>query len=123
MLRRKFSEKLHQPSEKRLKKLEEKKEMTKRMQSVFMDIWLERPHKSEVSGRWLGREALTVFFHHILPKEKYPEATLDVENIILLTFDEHHKVEQDPTFFEEVNKRRAKLKEKYDRSTQKQVLE
>lgn len=117
MLRRKFSEKLHQPSEKRLKKLEEKKEMTKRMQSVFMDIWLERPHKSEVSGRWLGREALTVFFHHILPKEKYPEATLDVENIILLTFDEHHKVEQDPMFFEEVNKRRAKLKEKYDRTT------
>lgn len=87
------------------------------MQSVFMDIWFERPHKSEVSGRWLGKEALSVFFHHILPKEKYPEAMFDVENIILLTFDEHTKVEQDPTFYEEVNRRRIKLKEKYGRNT------
>lgn len=97
--------------------MEEKKKLTKIIQSVFMDIWLERPHKSEVSGRWLGKEALSVFFHHILPKEKYPNAMFDAENIILLTFDEHTKVEQDPSFYEEVNKRRVKLKEKYDRIT------
>jgi len=115
MLRRKYSEKLNQPSEKRLQKIEEKKALTKMMQSVFMDIWLEKPHKSEVSGRWLGKEALSVFFHHILPKEKYPEAIFDHDNIILLTFDEHTKVEQDPVFFEEVNRRREKLKDKYDR--------
>lgn len=103
------------PSKKQLHKLEERKEVKAIMHSVFMDIWHERPHKSEISGRWLGKEALTVFFHHILPKSKHPEAMFDVDNIILITFEEHGKVEQDPTFYPEVNKRREKLKEKYDR--------
>lgn len=93
------------------------------MLSVFMDVWHRRKHNSEVSGRWLGKEALTVFFHHILPKSKYPEAMLDEENIILLTFDEHTKVEGNPTCFEEVNKRREQLKNKYDRGSKKGVLE
>jgi len=115
MLKRTYSSKLHQPSDKRKENMKKKAEMTKIMQSVFMDIWMERPHKSEISGRWLGKEALSVFFHHILPKGKYPEAMFDSENIILLTFDEHTKVEQDPSFYEEVNKRREKLKIKYDR--------
>lgn len=87
------------------------------MLRVFLDIWQKRRHYSEVSGRWLGKEALTVFFHHILPKSKYQEAMFDEENIILLTFDEHAKVENDPTCFEEVNKRREQLKLKYDRSS------
>lgn len=101
-----------------MKKTEkQKKDIKAMMLSVFMDIWHSRRHYSEVSGRWLGREALTVFFHHILPKSKHPEAMFDEENIILLTFDEHSKVEGDPQCFVEVNKRREKLKEKYGRST------
>lgn len=87
------------------------------MLSLFMEIWYKRKHYSEVSGRWLGKEALTTFFHHILPKSKYPDAAFDEENIILLTFDEHQKVEQDPVFYEEVNKRREQLNEKYDRDS------
>jgi hypothetical protein len=100
-------------SDKQKLKNEEKKKFNDMMLSVFMDVWFERRHNSEVSGRWLGKEALTIFFHHILPKSKYPEAALDKDNIILLTFEEHQKVEQDPTFYEEVNKRREQLKEKY----------
>lgn len=84
------------------------------MLSMFMDVWHKREHYSEISGRWLGKEPLSYFFHHILPKNKYPDATLDEENIILLTFEEHQKVEADPTYYEEVNKRREKLKLKYD---------
>lgn len=110
-------------TKKQQEKTQKKKEMRAIMLSVFMDIWHKRRHHSEVSGRWLGKEALTVFFHHILPKSKYPEAMLDEENIILLTFDEHTKVEGNPTCFEEVNKRREKLKIKYDRSSQIRVLE
>jgi len=104
-------------SDKRKKALDEKKALTAMMLSVFMDIWHERKHNSEVSGRWLGKEALTIFFHHILPKSKCPQAALDKENIILLTFEEHQKVEQDSTFYEEVNKRREQLKEKYGRDS------
>lgn len=104
-------------SEKQKRKLEEKKKLGEMMRSVFMDIWKERKHNSEVSGRWLGKEPLSIFFHHILPKGKYPQATLDPENIILLTFEEHQKVENDPGCFEEVNKRREQLKLKYDRGS------
>lgn len=100
-------------SDKQKEKLKRKKEQTAKMLSVFMDIWHTRKHYSEISGKWLGKEALTIFFHHILPKRHYPEAQLDEENIILLTFEEHQKVENDPHIYEEVNKRREKLIQKY----------
>ena len=84
------------------------------MRDFFLQIWKKRPHKSEVSEDYLGSEPLHVFFHHILPKEKYPEAGLDEENIILLTLEEHSNVESDMYRYEEVNKRREQLKQKYE---------
>ena len=80
----------------------------------FLSIWKQRPHKSEVSGEYLGNEPLSTYFHHILPKNKYHEACLDEENIILLTFIEHQQVESDIHRYEEVNKRREQLKIKYN---------
>ena len=50
----------------------------------------------------------------ILPKEKYPQAAFDEENIILLTLEEHDQVEMDPTRYEEINKKREQLKKKYE---------
>jgi hypothetical protein len=87
---------------------------TLEMQEFFLHIWKKKPHKSEISGQSLGSEALSTYFHHILPKGKYPEACLDEENIILLTWEEHDQVEMDPTRYEEVNKRREQLKQKYN---------
>jgi hypothetical protein len=84
------------------------------MQTFFLQIWKKRLHYSEVSEEYLGDKPLSVFFHHILPKNKYPEAELDEENIILLTLNEHDQVESDMYRFEEVNKRREQLKKKYD---------
>ena len=84
------------------------------MKDMFLRIWKTRPRKSEVSGDYLVGAVSTVFFHHILPKEKYPQAALDEENIILLTWQEHDQVETDPTRYEEVNKRREQLKQKYE---------
>jgi len=63
---------------------------------------------------YLGKEPLTIYFHHILPKEKYPQAMYDEENIILLTLEEHDNVERDMYKYEEVNRRRELLKKKYD---------
>ena len=97
-----------------VKKYEEEMHNTVIMQTFFLQIWNKRPHKSEVSGESLGSEALSTYFHHILPKSKYPEACLDQENIILLTWEEHDQVEMDPTRYEEVNKRREQLKQKYE---------
>jgi hypothetical protein len=84
------------------------------MQEFFLQIWRKKLHYSEVSMDYLGKEPLSVFFHHILPKEKYPQAAFDEENIILLTLDEHTNVESDMYRYEEVNKRRDKLKQKYE---------
>jgi hypothetical protein len=85
-----------------------------KMRNFFMEIWKKRTHHSEVSGTYLGSEAMSTYFHHILPKEKYPEACLDEENIILLTLEEHSNVENDMYRYEEVNKRREQLLKKYN---------
>jgi hypothetical protein len=81
---------------------------------MFLSVWKKRKHHSEVSGAYLGSEPMSTYFHHILPKEKYPEACLDEENIILLTLEEHSNVENDMYRYEEVNKRREQLKIKYN---------
>lgn len=87
-----------------------------KMQEFFLSIWKQRAHKSEVSGTGLGSEPMSTYFHHILPKEKYPEACFDEENIILLTLDEHTNVESDMYKYPEVNKRRELLRIKYERT-------
>jgi len=83
---------------------------------MFLNIWKKKKHYSEVSGVYLGSEPMSTYFHHILPKEKFPEACLDEENIILLTLEEHSNVENDMYKFEEVNERRKQLKIKYERT-------
>lgn len=83
---------------------------------MFLNIWKKRAHKSEVSGVYLGSEPMSTYFHHILPKNKYPEACLDEENIVLLSLEEHSNVENDMYRYEEVNERRNQLKLKYERA-------
>lgn len=87
---------------------------TVELHEFFLQIWKKRQHLSEVSGLPLVGEALSTYFHHILPKSKYPAAALDEENIILLTLNEHDQVESDMYRYEEVNQRRIKLLEKYE---------
>jgi hypothetical protein len=99
---------------KKLDNLEEKHRKYSDQAHFFLRIWGSRPHFSEVSGDYLGKEPLTVFFHHILPKEKYPQAAMDEENIILLTLQEHDQVEMDMYRYDEVNNRREKLLIKYN---------
>lgn len=84
------------------------------MMEFFLSIWEKRPHKSEISGKYLGKEPLTVYFHHILAKKEHPYAKYDRQNIILLTLEEHDNVEIDMYRYEEINKRREQLKIKYN---------
>jgi hypothetical protein len=100
-------------SSKKLDKSEEIIRQTSELREFFLQIWSKKAHYSEVSGKWLGKEPLTTFFHHILPKEKYPQASLDEENIVLLTLEEHEQVELDMYRYEEVNNKRNYLKHKY----------
>lgn len=89
------------------------------MHLFFKQIWDERKHRSEVSNKVLGKEPSSAFFHHILPKEKYPEMAYMKSNIILLTLEEHANVEADMYKYEEVNNRRARLIELYERTKQR----
>lgn len=60
-----------------------------RMWNLFLEIWNERPHRSQISGDWLGREPLSCMFDHLLEKSKWPQFKYDKRNIILLTCSEH----------------------------------
>jgi len=84
-----------------------------KMKLFFQEIWNKRPHKSEVSREYLGSEPSSAFFHHILPKSKYPDLAYKEDNIILLTMDEHANVESDIYRYEQVNSKRTLLEEKY----------
>lgn len=86
----------------------------KTMQEFFLSIWNKRPHRSEISGEWLGNEALSVFFHHIFEKNKYPQFKYDEDNIVLVTLTEHDNVGMNMYKYEEINKRRELLKIKYN---------
>lgn len=96
--------------EQRQKEIDE----TYTMNIFFLSIWNKRKHISEVDGSRLGQQPLTIFFHHILPKKKYPEAKYDEENVILLTWTQHDQVEANINYYPEINKRREQLKIKYN---------
>lgn len=87
---------------------------TSMMQAFFLSVWIKRPHKSELDSTYLGNTHLSIYFHHILPKKKFPQAKYDPENIILLTLDQHSNVESDMYRYPEINRRRELLKLKYD---------
>jgi len=100
-------------------KVDEEKEVnntsdSKEMWNFFLEIWKKRPHRSEISNIPIYGEPSSAYFHHILAKSKYPVASLDEENIIILSLEEHDNVENDIFRYEEVNKRREYLKEKYN---------
>src|SRR5688572_12644883 len=99
---------------KTLEQLKKEKEEIQKRNEFFFSIWTKRKHNSEISGKYLGKDPLSVFFHHILPKKQYPQAEFDEENIILLTLEEHDQVEMDMYRYPEINKRREQLKIKYN---------
>lgn len=109
----KKSFKIKQISEKGIEKKKLKTENTKKLHLWFQKLWESEPHYSEISGKWLGKENNTCFWHHLYPKSKYPEYALDRDNIIRLTADEHAECEANPIKYEIVVKKLEFLKEKY----------
>jgi hypothetical protein len=86
------------------------------LKEFFELCWKNKPHYSEVSGKFLGNKCSSLYQHHILAKSKYPEACLDEENIVFLTPDEHASVELDMYKYEYINEKRKKLLVKYERT-------
>lgn len=86
---------------------------TERMYALFKSLYIKRGKKSEISDEDIYSLS-SANVHHILLKEKHPEAKFDEENLILLTIDEHANVHLDMYKYEEINKRREFLKNKYN---------
>ena len=61
---------------------------------MFMEIWEEREHVSELSGIHLGHLPNAWFFAHILSKGSNPHLKLVKENIMLVTQEEHWELDQ-----------------------------
>lgn len=81
---------------------------------LFKEIWLERPHKSELSGenllsptnlKWINQ------FLHVLPKSLYPKFRLNKDNILLGLPEEHDRQEE----FEVFNEKKNKLRQEYNK--------
>jgi hypothetical protein len=104
----------HKPRKKLATTKKDNSQKTSEMQEFFLKIWKKRLHYSQVSMDYLGKEPLTIFFHHILPKEKYPQAMYDEENIVLVTLEEHDNVERDMYKYDVINKMRENLLKKYE---------
>ena len=107
-----------------IKKKEKKKKEYKPRNTfqleVFKELWNERKHVSEVSGKPLMFDVQC--FHHILTKQAYPKFLLFKPNIILLTRDEHRQIHafsfedliKKDSRWSMVQERYQKLKEMYN---------
>jgi 5-methylcytosine-specific restriction endonuclease McrA len=97
-------------SKKRQKKLEDQKELHKLDKEFYLEIWLASPHVCQCGcNKKLGKEPLTLFFHHLLEKRNYPQFRHTPENIMILAPDCHQQVEVDIDKRPAVKRRRAEV--------------
>lgn len=54
------------------------------LQSLFLEIWSERPHICVKCKKNLGDVPLAIYFSHIKSRGAYPELKMDKDNIELL---------------------------------------
>lgn len=84
------------------------------MRDLFLKIWNERPHYSEVSFRYLGEYPYAYFFSHILSRGSHPELAKVKENIMLMTLEEHQVWEfgsPSGPIWDKVKERKQEMKE------------
>lgn len=89
--------KLPQPiarmSEKKKAQLGAEKKLFQEDKEFYAEIWSCSPHVCQACNKNLGREPLTLFFHHLLPKDIYDQFRHTPENIMILCPDCHTQAE------------------------------
>jgi|GEM_PF-5456503 len=100
---------LKQMSEKTKAKQAEEKAVLAADKDFYLEIWLASPHVCGECSNKLGKEPLTLFFHHLLPKAKYPQFRHTPENIMILCPDCHTQAEVDLDKVPKVKKRRDEV--------------
>lgn len=61
------------------------------LQSLFLEIWGERPHYCAECNSYLGEEPLAIFFSHNHSRGARPDLKMDKNNITLLCRECHYK--------------------------------
>lgn len=93
-------------SEKRKKEIEENKLLLEQDKEFYKMIWDASPHKCQCGcNAKLGKEPMTTFFHHLLPKARYEMFRHSPENIMILHPDCHNAYHSNPLNRPEVTKR------------------
>jgi hypothetical protein len=81
--------------------------------SLYESVWKSRAHICEVSGKKLGKEPLTIYFHHILSKSKYPQYRWCAWNILLVSPEIHSQIETNISKLPYVEQLTMNLKQKH----------
>jgi len=93
-------------SAKRKLKIEDEKILFEQDKIFYKEIWDASPHMCQCGcKRKLGKEPLTTFFHHLLPKAIYPEFRHTKENIMILHPEDHNQVHSNIDKLPEVKRR------------------
>ena len=87
---------------------------------LFLEIWEERAHVSQISGKHLGDTPRAHYFAHILGKGAYPGFRLRKDNIVLMTIEEHSIFDhsgksKDDSRFDWVHERADRLRQEYNK--------
>jgi len=88
----------------------------KTQHEMFIWIWDNRDHKSEISNKQLlpcGHPMWHWQFAHILPKGTYKKWKLNPDNIMLMLPDEHEKQESFEIFIEKHEEMRKKYTDEF----------
>lgn len=72
-----------------------KKELRKKDIEFYLELWENSNKKCQVSGKFLGKDPLTTFFHHILPKSRFPQYRWCKWNILIVDPEIHMQIELD----------------------------
>lgn len=96
-------------SDKKKKEQAEEKKVSAMDKEFYLEIWVASPHKCSECEKKLGKEPLTLFFHHLLEKRNYPEFRYTPENIAILCPDCHSQAEADIEKTPKTKARREKL--------------
>ncbi len=62
----------------------------------YQEVWEERKHYSDLTGKYIPGEIMSIYFHHLLRKETYPEFRHKKWNIVLIEADIHAQIEMNP---------------------------
>jgi 5-methylcytosine-specific restriction endonuclease McrA len=98
-------------SKKRQKKLEDQKELLKKDEAFYKEVYAASPHKCQNCDRTLPRTPSNFMFHHILEKRNYPQYRHVPENIAILCLECHSKCETNIDFAPRIKQRRLEAEQ------------